>query len=371
MKGLVFDGTKPSIRDDLAVREPGPTEVAVRIVAAGLCHSDLSVIDGTIPWPAPCVLGHEGAGLVEQVGDAVTHVRPGDHVVLHTLAFCGTCRWCNTGRPAWCRASLGNPSQPFTLAGEPAWNFAAASFFAERTVVKAVQCVPVADDVPLESACLIGCGVLTGVGSVFNRTRLGLGDTAAVFGVGGVGLNVIQACRVKGASRIIAVDTIPEKERWAREFGATDFVRSGEAVDVVQAVRELLPFNSKQVIGVMGAGGVDYAFDCVGHPAVLNDALEMLDWGGTAVVIGVPPPTATVSARIGNFTHVERNLIGSRAGSHRPHADIPLIVDLYRRGLLKLDELVTAKYGLDDWERAVHDLHDGKLARGVLEVTPV
>ena len=369
MKGLVFDGTTPSIRDDLDVRAPGPTEVAVRIVAAGLCHSDLSVIDGTIPWPSPCVLGHEGAGVVEAVGEAVTNVKPDDHVVLHTMAFCGMCKWCNTGRPAWCRASLGNPSQPFTLAGEPAWNFAAASFFTERTVVKAVQCVAIADDVPLESACLIGCGVLTGVGSVFNRTDLGLGDTAAVFGVGGVGLNVIQACRVKGASRIIAVDTMPEKEGWAREFGATDFVRAGEGVDVVQAVRELLPFSAEQVTGTMGAGGVDYAFDCVGHPAVLNDALEMLDWGGTAVVIGVPAPTATVPARVTNFTHVERTLTGSRAGSHRPHADIPLIVDLYRRGELKLDELVTATYALDDWESAVRDLHDGKLARGVLQIT--
>jgi len=368
MKGLVYDGEKAAIRDGLEVRDPEATEVKVRIVAAGLCHSDVSVIDGTIPWPAPAVLGHEGAGVVEQVGSAVRHVKPGDHVVLHTVASCGLCKWCNQGTPAWCRASLGNPSQPFTLDGEPAWNFASASFFSEYTVVRGYQCVPIAKDVPLESACLIGCGVLTGVGSVFNRTELGLGDTAAVFGVGGVGLNVIQACKVKGASRIIAVDTMPEKEKWARGFGATDFVKAGEGVDTVQAVRELLPFSAEQVTGIMGAGGVDYAFDCVGHPDVLNNALEMLDWGGTAVIIGVPPPTATVPARIGNLTHVERTLTGSRAGSHRPHTDIPLIVDLYRQGLLKLDELVTAKYGLDEWETAVHDLHEGKLARGVLEV---
>ena len=249
------------------------------------------------------------------------------------------------------------------------WNFAAASFFAERTVVQAGQCVPIPEDVPLESACLIGCGVLTGVGSVFNRTHLGLGDTAAVFGVGGVGLNVIQACKVKGASRIIAIDTVAEKERWARDFGATDFVLAGPDVDTAHAVRELLPFSDEQLTGPFNAGGVDYAFDCVGHPDVLNAALEMLDWGGTAVVIGVPAPTAVVPARITNLTHVERNLIGSRAGSHRPHYDIPLIIDLYRRGELKLDELVTAEYDLDDWESAVHDLHEGKLARGVLHVT--
>ncbi|MGH9026079.1 MAG: alcohol dehydrogenase catalytic domain-containing protein [Acidimicrobiia bacterium] len=367
MKGLVYTGEKAELTDGLAVRDPGPNEVLVQVVAAGLCHSDLSVIDGTIPWPAPAVLGHEGAGIVEAVGEAVSHVAPGDHIVMHTMASCGVCKWCSSGRPAWCRYSMGNMSQPFTLDGEPAWNFAGASFFSERSVVAATQCVKIPPDVPLESACLIGCGVLTGVGSVWNRTQLGVGDTAAVFGVGGVGLNVIQAAAIKGASRVIAVDTMPEKERWAREFGASDFFVTGPDVDIVGKIRELLPPDPPHA--VMNAGGVDYAFDCVGHPDVLNACLEMLDWGGTAVIIGVPAPSATVPARIGNFTHVERTLTGSRAGSHRPHYDIPLVVDLYRRGVLKLDELVTARYPLSDWETAVHDLHDGKLARGVLEIS--
>jgi len=368
MKGLVYDGERAAIRDGLEVRDPRPTEVTVRIVSAGLCHSDLSVIDGTIPWPSPCVLGHEGAGIVDAVGSAVTNVGAGDHVVLHTLAFCGVCKWCNTGRPAWCRSSMGNASENFTLDGQPAWNFAAASFFAERTVVQANQCVRIDDDIPLSSACLIGCGVLTGVGTVFNRTDLGLGDTAAVIGVGGVGLNVIQACRVKGASRVIAIDALADKEPLARKFGATDFILAGEGVDTVAAVRELFPTSMAGPM-TFGEGGVDYAFECVGAPALLDQSLEMLDWGGTAVAVGVPAMTAAVPARVVNLTHVERNLIGSRAGSHRPHADIPLIVDLYRRGDLKLDELVTATYPLDDWETAVADLHDGKLARGVLEVS--
>jgi S-(hydroxymethyl)glutathione dehydrogenase/alcohol dehydrogenase len=368
MKGLVYTGEKAEITDGLSVRDPGPNEVLVRIVAAGFCHSDLSVIDGTIPWPTPCVLGHEGAGIVERVGGAVTNVAAGDHVVLHTLANCGLCKWCNTGHPAWCRKSMGNMSQPFTLDGEPAWNFAAASFFAEMSVVQANQCVRISDDIPLTSACLIGCGVLTGVGSVWNRTQLGRGSTAVVFGVGGVGLNVIQAAEIAGASRIVAVDTIADKEKWAREFGATDFVLTGPDVDIVETIREMFPFSEEAVTGPFGAGGVDYVFECVGHPAVLNSALEMLDWGGTAVVVGVPAPTAVVEARITALTHVERNLIGSRAGSHRPHYDIPLIIDLYQQGKLKLDELVTATYPLEDWETAVHDLHDGKLARGVLTI---
>ncbi|HEV3450008.1 MAG TPA: alcohol dehydrogenase catalytic domain-containing protein, partial [Acidimicrobiia bacterium] len=204
MKGLVYDGSKAAIRDDVEVRAPGPTEVKVRVVSAGLCHSDLSVIDGTIPWPSPAVLGHEGAGIVAEVGEAVRHVAPGDHVVLHTLAYCGACKWCNTGRPAWCRKSIANASQPFTVGGEAAWNFAAASFFSEHTVVSGIQCVKIDEDIDLSVACLIGCGVLTGIGSVWNRTRLGQGDTCAVFGVGGVGLNVIQAARARGARRIFA-----------------------------------------------------------------------------------------------------------------------------------------------------------------------
>jgi Zn-dependent alcohol dehydrogenase len=369
MKALVYDGEKAAVRDDVDVRPPGPTEVKVRVTNAGLCHSDLSVLDGTIPWPPPAVLGHEGAGIVDAVGEAVTNVQPGDHVVLHTMAFCGACKWCVTGRPAYCRKSIANASQPFTVAGDAAWNFAATSCLSEYTVVQAVQCVAIDPEIDLSVACLIGCGVLTGIGSVWNRTDLTLGDTCVVFGVGGVGLNVIQAAKVKGAKRIIAVDTVAEKEKAARAFGATDFIQAGDGVDVVAQVREWFPTEIANVVGSFGEGGVDYAFDCVGHPAILNQCLEMLDWGGEAVAVGVPAPTATVDARITNFTHVERSLTGSRAGSHRPQWDIPLIVDAYQRGLIKLDELVSERYTLDDWESAVHDLHDGKLARGVLTIS--
>ncbi|MER3452132.1 MAG: Zn-dependent alcohol dehydrogenase [Acidimicrobiia bacterium] len=367
MRGIVYTGEKAELVERLEVREPGPTEVKVRVVAAGLCHSDVSVIDGTIPWPAPAVLGHEGAGVVEAVGSAVTNVRPGDHVVLTTLANCGMCKWCNTGRPTWCRASMGNPSQTFTLDGRPAWNFAAASFFTEYTVVQAIQCVPIPRDIPLTSACLIGCGVLTGVGSVWNRANVQRGQTAAVFGVGGVGLNVIQALRIAGASRIVAVDTVASKEQLARSFGATDFVDASTG-DVVGAVRRLLPFDHERVEGTFGAGGVDWAFECVGNPAVLRAAIDVLDWGGTAMAVGVPARRATVEVPITFFTHVDRNLVGCRAGSEQPHKDVPLIIDMYRRGVLKLDELVSATYPLERFDDAVQDLHAGRLARGVLTI---
>lgn len=365
MRGIIFNGKAAELTTALEVREPGPTEVTLRVGAAGVCHSDISVVDGTIPWPSPSVLGHEGAGVVEAVGSAVTSVSPGDHAVVTTLANCGLCDRCNTGHPTWCRHTMGNVSQPFTLDGEPAYNFAAASVFSERTVVKETQVVKIADDVPLESASLIGCGVLTGVGAVLNRAKVGIGETAVVFGVGGVGLNVLQALRLCDASRIIAVDTVASKEPLARQFGATDFVHAGDA-DVVEAVRDLLPFSSGVKTGPFSAGGANWSFDCVGHPAVLRDAIDVLDWGGNCVLIGVPPPDAELHALIGRFTHVDRGLLGCRYGSVRPHRDVPLIVELYRSGKLMLDELVSATYRLEEFESVLSDMHDGKLARGVL-----
>ena len=289
MRGIVYTGEGVEVTDALEVRGPGPKEVQVRIQAAGVCHSDLSVIDGTIPFPAPAVLGHEGAGIVEAVGDAVRSVKPGDHVVIATLASCGACRACSTGHPTMCKSSLGNISTPFTIGGEPASNFAAASVFSEVTIVSEVQAVRIPKDIPFSSACLIGCGVLTGVGAVLNRAKVRPGETAAVFGVGGVGLNVIQGLRIAGATRIVAVDTVAAKEDLGRRFGATHFVDASNG-DAAAAVRELVPANKESAAGALfPLGGVTWAFDCVGHPAVLHSALDCLDWGGNAVAIGIPP----------------------------------------------------------------------------------
>jgi Zn-dependent alcohol dehydrogenase len=361
VRAIVFDGKAPAVRDDVSVRDPGPTEVLVRTAAAGVCHSDVSVLDGTIPFPTPLVMGHEGAGVVEAIGSAVTTVKPGDHVVITTLANCGLCQYCNTGFPTRCRRSIGNMTKPFTVGDEPAFNFAAASVFAEATVVAETQCVAIDADVPLTSACLIGCGVLTGAGAVLHRARVQAGETAAVFGVGGVGLNVIQALRISNASRIIAIDTVPAKRDLALRFGATEFIDASAVENVVAAVRDLLPGR-----GGFGAGGVDWAFDCVGHPTVVRNAVECLDWGGNCVILGVPPPTAELQAVITQLTHVDRGIMGCRYGTVQPHRDVPLFIEWYKQGKLLLDELVSATYPLESFQAVIDEMHEGKLARGVL-----
>jgi Zn-dependent alcohol dehydrogenase len=366
MRGIVYTGEGVEVTDALEVRSAGPKEVRIQMVAAGVCHSDLSVIDGTIPFPAPAVLGHEGAGVVESVGSEVTSVKPGDHVVIATLASCGTCRACSTGHPTWCKSSLGNISTPFTFKGEPASNFAAASVFSEMTVVSEVQAVRIPKEVPLTSACLIGCGVLTGVGAVLNRAKVRPGETAAVFGVGGVGLNVIQGLRIAGATRIIAVDTMASKETLGRQFGATHFVDASSG-DAAKTVRELTPANRESAAGALfPLGGVTWAFDCVGHPAVLRSALDCLDWAGTAVAIGIPPRGTEVSVDVNALAYVDRTLMGNRYGSARPHHDIPLMVDLYLSGQLMLDELVSLTRPLASFGDVVDEMHAGRVARGVL-----
>jgi Zn-dependent alcohol dehydrogenase len=355
MRAIVFDGQTAAVATDVEVRDTAPTEVKVRMVSAGVCHSDLSVIDGTIPFPPPVVMGHEGAGVIEEVGSEVTDLAPGDHVVLTTLAYCGACDACDTGNPTWCRRSFGQLNQPFTVNGAPAYQFAANSAFAEYTVVSARQAVKIDASVPLTSACLIGCGVITGVGAVLNRADVRHGQDVAVFGVGGIGLNVIQGARLCDAGRIIAVDTIAAKEDLGRQFGATDFVLAGEGEDPVKAIRGLTD------------GGVDWSFECVGHPAVIADAVKALDWGGTCVIIGVPPPDAELTGvKVTHLTHVDRGIIGCRYGSAKPHRDVPLFIQLYLDGKLMLDELVTQTYPLEEFDTVVHDMHEGRLARGVL-----
>ncbi|MEU9783037.1 Zn-dependent alcohol dehydrogenase [Streptomyces phaeochromogenes] len=347
MRGVIFDGKQTQVVDDLEIRDPGPGEVLVAISAAGLCHSDLSVVDGTIPFPVPVVLGHEGAGVVEAVGVGVTHVQPGDHVSLSTLANCGTCAECDRGRPTMCRKAIGMPQRPFTRAGQSLYQFASNSAFAERTLVKAVQAVRIPEDIPMASAALIGCGVLTGVGAVLNRARVDRGDSVVVIGTGGIGLNVIQGARIAGALTVVAVDSNPAKEGVARRFGATHFLSSTEGV------REVLPT------------GADHAFECVGRVELVRQAIDLLDRHGQAVLLGVPPATAEASFLVSSM-YLDKSILGCRYGSSRPQRDIALYAELYREGRLLLDELVTETYPVEDFEKAAADAGAGRVARAVL-----
>ncbi len=361
MKAIVWDGQKASVESGIEVRDLRAGEVRVRIEAAGLCHSDVSVLNGDIMFPPPVVLGHEGAGVVVQTAPDVSNVAVGDHVVLSTLGNCGQCAQCDRGKPTFCRQSLGKLSRPFTRGeGEEAkklFQFANLGVFAEETVVKATQAVKVPDDLPLTSASLIGCGVLTGVGAVFNRAKVAHGESVVVIGVGGIGLNVIQGAALSDGLPIIAVDTNPGKEAFARQFGATHFIRpDGPDFDLVAAVKEVCP------------NGVDHVFECVGSTALIRTATDLLDWGGNLVMLGVPKMGSEASFVV-NTMYNDKTIMGCRYGSARPQYDIPLMVDLYRAGRLKLDELVSATYPLEDFQVALDELHEGKLARGVLQVS--
>jgi S-(hydroxymethyl)glutathione dehydrogenase/alcohol dehydrogenase len=357
MQGIVWTG-QLEVRDDIEVRPPGDREVKVRITNAGLCHSDVSVLNGTIPFPTPVVLGHEGAGVVEEVGRGVTSVAPGDHVVLTTLGNCGQCDACDRGLPTHCRNSVGGGAGAgrFTVGGGDAYQFANAGVFSQHTVVWETQCVSIDPTVPLTSACLIGCAVLTGTGAVLNRARVQPGQTVAVIGAGGIGQSVIQGARLSSASRIVVIDSNPAKEEAARQMGATDFIDASATADSVAAIHEL---------GL--ANGVDYAFECVGHPALIRQAIDMLDWGGSCVMLGVPK-LGTEASFVVNSMYNDKSIMGCRYGSARPHHDIRLVVDFYKSGRFLLDEMVSQVYELRNVEEALSDLENGKLNRAVLDL---
>lgn len=352
MRGVVFDEHGPALRDDVEVRAPRPGEVSVRIVAAGVCHSDDKLLTGATRYPQPVVMGHEGAGVIDAVGDGVTSVQVGDRVVLHTLRACGACAACASGRPTRCRQSLGVIDAPFHIDGRPVHQFANTSVFVERTVVGAGQVVEVGEDVPMPVAALLGCGVITGTGAVFNRARVRVGESVVVIGAGGVGLNAIQAARISGASPIVAVDTNPAKDAIARRMGATHFVHATESVRA--DLLDTLP------------GGADHVIVCIGAAPLVTLAVELLAPGGQAVIVGFPGGGAQASFDMQTL-YQEKSILACRYGSASPQRDVPLLARLYAEGRLLLDELVTRTMPLEDFGAAFEAMHDGTTdARSVL-----
>lgn len=343
--------------EDVSHDKPGPREVLVRTVAAGLCHSDLHFMEALYPHPLPAVLGHESAGVVEAVGDQVTYVQPGDHVITCLSVYCGNCENCLSGHLAICddKNSTNRPASasPRLFKGdEPLQQFLYMSSFAEYMLVHEHGVVKIRKDMPLDRAALIGCGVTTGIGAVLNTAKVEPGSTVAVLGCGGIGLNAVQGAALAGASRIIAVDLNPMKLELAKTFGATDVVNGSEG-DAVKQVRELTK------------GGVHYAFEAIGLKVAAEQAFGMLRRGGTACVIGMIPVGQKVEVP-GYELLSEKRLMGSNMGSNRFRIDMPRYIDFYLDGRLKLDELVSARISLDDINDGFANMKAGSVARSVI-----
>ncbi len=348
---------------DLDLAPPGPHEVLVRLAASGVCHSDLHVIEGVLPVPLPAVLGHEGAGVVEAVGEGVTRVRPGDHVVLSWVPSCGHCYYCGIGRPDMCdeafsiqlQGSLPGGGMRLHDQGADVYHFLGTSCFAERAVVAEQAAIPIRRDVPLDRAALVGCAVTTGYGAVVHTARVPQGAKVAVVGLGGVGLSIILAAKLAGAEQIIAIDRVPEKLSLARRLGATDVVDASRSDDIVTPVLDLTDGR-----------GSDYAFEAVGRPGTIEAAYGMTRKAGTTVVVGIAAPHEQISLNAFAIPSASRVLTGSWYGQARTEEDIPAILDLYMAGRLDLDALISRRYSLGEINEAFDALRRGELARGVV-----
>lgn len=355
---VLYNFNEPLKVESLSLKPPREDEVLVKMVASGICHSDLSVIKGNLPMMTPTVLGHEGAGIIEEVGSQVTDLKPGDHVVLSWVPSCGKCHFCVSGKTHLCERLFlvfaEGREGVFSKDGIEILRFNSVSTFAEHTVVRADAAIKIPSDVPLDRACLVGCGVMTGVGAAINTAKIRPGQTVAVFGCGGVGLNVIQGAALCGAARIIAVDLVARKLEWAKVFGATDVV-NGKDIDAVEAIR-----------GLTNGSGVDYAFEVIGVPAAISQAFMSIKRGGSAVIVGVPAFGQEISVPGAMISLEEKAIVGSLYGSANIRQDIPNLLALYMQKRLKLDELISRRIKLDEVNDAFDAMERGEVARSVI-----
>ncbi len=358
MKAAVLNNVPGQLEiEDIDLGTPGPREVLVRTHTAGVCHSDLHFMEGLYPYPTPCVLGHESAGVVEAVGSSVTYLSPGDHVITCLSAFCGHCENCISGRPSICMNKntelvRGADDAPrLSRNGEPVSQFLHLSSFAEQLLVHENTVVKIDKEMPLDRAALIGCGVTTGLGAVFRTARVEPGTSVAVIGCGGIGLSAIQGARIAGANKIIAVDMLQSKLDLAKTMGATHTV-DASAVDAVAAVREL-------------TGGVHYSFEAVGLKVTSEQAYGMLRSGGQATVIGLVPVGTKIEIEAVTLID-EKILTGSNMGSNQFRTDMPRFVDMYMQGRLNLDDMISQTVKLEQVNEAFEDLKKGNVARSVI-----
>ncbi|MEU9211566.1 Zn-dependent alcohol dehydrogenase [Streptomyces sp. NPDC048415] len=341
---------------EIDLPEPGPGQVRVRLAAAGVCHSDLSLSDGTMRVPVPAVLGHEGAGTVVSVGEGVTHVSAGDGVVLNWAPSCGSCHACSLGEVWLCANALTGAGDVYARRVSdgsdlhPGLNVAA---FAEETVVAAGCVLPVPDGVPLTDAALLGCAVLTGYGAVHHSARVQPGESVAVFGVGGVGLAALQAARIAGASKIVAVDVSPEKESLARGAGATDYVVASDT-------------TARDIRALTGKQGVDVAVECVGRAVTIRAAWDSTRRGGRTTVVGIGGKDQQVTFNALEIFHWGRTLSGCVYGNSDPARDLPVLAEHIRAGHLDLAALVTDHIALDGIPAAFDNMLAGKGGRALV-----
>lgn len=351
---------------EIDLEPPRRNEVLIRLAASGVCHSDLSTANGTIGSKLPAVLGHEGAGIVEGIGEGVTHVRPGDHVVLSWNPHCDACEECLRGLPHLCTAAwaamfaggLLDGTTRLRHDGRELYHYSMVSSFAERAVVPAASCIRIDPAIPLDVAALVGCAVTTGIGAIWNTAAVRPGERVAVFGCGGVGMSAILGAATVGAAPIIAVDRRQDKLDAALALGATGVVLWGASAE-----------ETAEEVKRASGGGVDYAVDAVGRPDVLQAAFLCTRARGAAVAIGIPRQDAVVTLPAVTIPRMERRLLGSIYGSARPERDFPLILDLFMRGRLPLDRLISHRFPLDGVQDALDLVAAGTALRAVLQLT--
>ena len=348
--------------EDVDLADPGPGEVLVRLHASGVCHSDWNTVTGDTPNPLPCVLGHEGAGVVEAVGSGVTRLTAGDHVILSWLPACGHCFYCAQGRQTLCPNGIDGmldgalPGGAIRLSqgGRPVHHYSLLSTFAERTVVPDGSCVKIRPDAPFEVASLVGCAVMTGIGAAIFRAQVTPGSVCVVFGAGGVGLSVVLGCVLAGARAVVAVDPVPFKRELALELGATQALDPNGG-DAPAVARELTDGR-----------GADYAFNSASTPALVRTGFETIRKGGTLVCVGLGPEGSDTSLPANELVRHEKIVTGTLYGSCRPQIDMPMLIDLFIEGRLPLDRLVSKTYELDAINEAFADMNAGVVARGVI-----
>lgn len=358
MKAVVVDALNTFSVQEVTLDPPKAGEVLVQMKATGVCRSDLHVIYGILPLELPAVVGHEGAGVIVDVGEGVANVAPGDHVILSFIPNCGTCFYCERDQANLCSSKDGaggfmlDGTARVHRSGEPLRVMTQLGCMAEQCIAPAISCIKIDKEIPLTSAGLIGCGVMTGVGAALNTAKVAAGSTVAVFGCGGIGLSIIQGARIAGAAKVIAVDTVESKLEMARGFGATHTTTGEEA--------------HEYILEQTGNRGADYCFEAVGVPALMQSAEAATRPGGTCTVVGVGPMDGEFVLSPFMLPISGKRVLGSMYGGCNPKVDFPRLLELYRNGKLDLDGMITTTYSIDEAPQAFADMEAGVNARGVI-----